>query len=180
MIPVMKMRMGATRAESTPPAPNSDQKMGSWDRFMSHPAHDDVDENGSGDRRQPAANGYDGFGQRVAADTNVGSGLGRHLPPCVGVIADSQQREPVKDDGPRAHKRRAPRLIGGLALREPQQAHQQDDRVNRQENAARFADHVAREERVSAPPSLHRADVGPDGSRHYLPPLGMRSLSTPK
>src|SRR4249920_2545456 len=87
MMPVMKIRMGATSAESTPPAPNSDQNMGSWERFMSHPAHDDVDEDRGAERREHAAGRNKEFGQWTPADAEIGCGLGRHLPPGPGVVA---------------------------------------------------------------------------------------------
>src|SRR5688500_16252723 len=81
MIPVMSMRMGAISAESTPPAPNSDQKMGSWERVMSHPSHDDVDQDRSAYRCKPAAARDEQFGHGPTADAKVGSSLGRYLPP---------------------------------------------------------------------------------------------------
>src|SRR5687767_2547173 len=102
MMPVMMMRMGATSAESTPPAPKRDQKIGSWDRFMSGPPHDDVDQNGSTECREEPARGDDGLRQGTAADADVRGGLRCDLPPRKGVVADRQQRQPMKEDGHRA------------------------------------------------------------------------------
>src|SRR5262249_5272214 len=179
MIPVMRMRIGATDAESTPPAANSDQKMGSCDRFMSQPPYQEVDQDGSAYRRQPAAGRNDEVRKGPAGDADIRGGLGRNLPPGVGVVADREQRHPVKNDRDWADQRRAPALVGALALREPEQAHEQDDRIDREEDAARFPDHVAHEEGVSAPPTPHWADISPN-LRHQPPPLGMRSFLTPK
>src|SRR5688572_33340203 len=100
MMPVMKMRAGATSAESTPPAPKSDQKIGSWERFMSHPAHDDVEEERGGHRGRTSASGYEHLGERTATDAKVRGGFRRDLPPRVGVIPNRQQREPVEQDRP--------------------------------------------------------------------------------
>src|SRR5262245_47521795 len=102
MMPVMRIRMGASSAESTPPAPNSDQKMGSWERCMSHPPHDGVDQYGGADGGQPPACCDREIGYRAAADPQVGGGLGRHQPPRVRVIADGEQREPVEHEGTEA------------------------------------------------------------------------------
>src|SRR6185503_18663690 len=98
MIPVMRIRMGASSADSTPPAPNRDQKIGSWDRFMSHPPHDDGNQDRGADRRQPATTADTEFGNGPSRDKDVRGGLGRHLPPRIGVIADRQQGQPVKEE----------------------------------------------------------------------------------
>src|SRR6188768_3287637 len=99
MIPVTKIRMGASSAESTPPAPNSDQKIGSWDRFISHPPHDDVNHNRRAEGGEYAAAGNQHLGNGTTGNADIGRGLGRDLPPSVGVVADGQQHEPVKQDG---------------------------------------------------------------------------------
>src|SRR5687767_10031293 len=91
MIPVIKIRIGASSAESTPPAPNSDQKIGSWERFMSHPPHDDVDQDRGAQGCGYAPGRNERLGQRTSADAQVGRGLGRHFPPRVGVVADGEQ-----------------------------------------------------------------------------------------
>src|SRR5688572_15943703 len=98
MMPVMKISIGAISAESTPPAPNSDQNIGSWDRFMSHPPHDDEDDEGGAEGGEHAAAGDQHLGYGVTRDADVGRSLGCNLPPGVGVVTDGQQREPVKED----------------------------------------------------------------------------------
>src|SRR5512134_907278 len=116
MIPVMKIRIGATSAESMPPAPNSDQKMGSWERFMSHPPYDDVDQDRGAQGGKAATRRDSQLRQRTAGDPEVGRRLGRDQPPGVGVIADREQSQPMEQQGAGARKCRAPRIPGSLAL----------------------------------------------------------------
>src|SRR3974390_1176512 len=180
MIPVMMIRIGATSAESTPPAPNSIQNIGSLDRFISHPPHDYENQGGKPARQGgPPPCRDDQRRQQLPTDTNVGRGLGRHLPPGVGVVSDGQQREPVKYRGSRTRQRREPGIVSGLALSEPREPYQQDERVYREKHAAPFANHVAHKIWILAPPSLHGTNIG-FHLRHQVPPLGIRNFSKPK
>src|SRR5687767_799084 len=104
MMPVMRMSIGATSAERTPPAPKRDQKMGSWERFISHPPHDDVDQHGNRERRGPAARGDQEVGYRLSPDPQVRRRLRRDFPPRVRVVADGEECEPVKKNGVRARQ----------------------------------------------------------------------------
>src|SRR4051794_1927781 len=109
MMPVIRMSIGATSADRTPPAPNKDQKIGSWDRFMSHPPYGDVDQNGSRERGGPPACRDEKVRHRTSCDAQVRRGLRGDLPPCVCVVADGQERKPVKEDRVRTRQRAAPR-----------------------------------------------------------------------
>src|SRR3954468_21845550 len=130
--PVMRMSAGATSAESTPPAPKSDQKMGSWDLVMSHPAHDGVDEDRGGHGGRAPAGGNQNLGERPATDAKIRRRLGRDLPPGEGVIADGREGAPVKQDRPRAGERRPPPFVRVLPLRQLIEADEKDDRVGRE------------------------------------------------
>src|SRR4051812_41116549 len=111
MIPVMRISIGATSADRTPPAPKRDQKIGSWDRFMSQPPYGDVDENRNPERGGPSAGSDCKVGYRTAPDAQIRRGLRRHFPPRVGVVSDGEQREPVKEDRVGTRQRGTPCFI---------------------------------------------------------------------
>src|SRR5947209_8682920 len=75
-----------------------------------------------------------------------------------------------------------PCVVGRLAARQADQPAQQEEGVAGDDERRALAQHVAHEERILAPPSRHRPDVGPASVRidnimhlvHLPSPFGVR------